>query len=29
MEETLGMLVMISKTIMSEFQNDMADLGIE
>jgi len=29
MEETLGMLVVISKTIMSEFQNDMHDLGIE
>ena len=28
LEETLGMMIVISKTIMNEFKNNMAELGI-
>jgi hypothetical protein len=28
LEETLGMMIEISKTIMNEFRNNMAELGI-
>jgi hypothetical protein len=29
LEETLGMMIEISKTIMNEFKNNMAELGIQ